>query len=412
MYTQRNDNLESFLFNKAPVLKAIPTGFSNGHTLSKRLRKAVFKISKIERAQVTLNILKDETMETEELKTVGDELTIKEMKVVALSTSNEDKTLKTSCAEVLVKTDSNELEGKFSKSGFPSSTQEKLTFKPSILYGHEESAKDDLYFKKSLYEYMLHAVQSISIIKRLPQIPEHVINEKRIVLPPTMKKGTIIFDLDETLAHCDLQNIQLADHQITVVENGAKTAVGVYIRPYATECLKELAKDFELIVFTASNSNYADQVIDILDPDCTLFSHRLFRQNCIKAMNGPHIKDLRILNRDLSKTLIVDNSILSFAFQMDNGIPIIPFYNDRNDSILPKLKDYILSLKEFEDYRLANISKFGLRFLYKPNIQNFLKYYITKGRIQPNTNANELIIQSKRLPVNECLTISKIKKFE
>lgn len=35
--------------------------------------------------------------------------------------------------------------------------------------------------------------------------------------------------------------------------NGAMVKAGVNIRPYARECLEELSRDFELIVFTASH---------------------------------------------------------------------------------------------------------------------------------------------------------------
>ena len=127
------------------------------------------------------------------------------------------------------------------------------------------------------------------------------------------------------------------------------------------ECLTELAKTFELIAFTASSASYANAVIDVIDPYHNIFSHRLFRDNCIKLENGFYIKDLRILNRDLAKVVLVDNSILSFYPQIDNGIPIIPFYNDKNDVVLLLLKKYMLSLKESNDYRLNNISMFGLR---------------------------------------------------
>ncbi len=35
--------------------------------------------------------------------------------------------------------------------------------------------------------------------------------------------------------------------------NGAVLKAGINVRPYAKECLKELAQYFELIVFTASH---------------------------------------------------------------------------------------------------------------------------------------------------------------
>lgn len=194
-----------------------------------------------------------------------------------------------------------------------------------------------------------------------------------------------------------VQDVYLADYQITVVsENGEKTLIGVNIRPYAVECLTELAQDFELIVFTASHPSYADRVIDILDPNHVLFSYKLFRNHCIQTENGLYIKDLRILNRDLSKITLVDNSILSFAFQLDNGVPIVPFYDSKEDLIFPKLKDYLLSLRDVEDYRVENVGKFGLRYLHDPNVQNLLKYYIMVGKQEVATKLNELMLAKKR----------------
>lgn len=52
---------------------------------------------------------------------------------------------------------------------------------------------------------------------------------------------------------------------------------GINIRPYAYEILRNLAEKFELIVFTASHSCYANVVLDTLDPEKKYIQHRLFR---------------------------------------------------------------------------------------------------------------------------------------
>ena len=148
--------------------------------------------------------------------------------------------------------------------------------------------------------------------------------------------------------------------------------------------MKELKEHYELIVFTASHPYYANTVIDLLDPNHEIFSARLFRESCIKTDIGLFIKDLRVLNCDLKSTLIVDNSIFSFAFQLDNGIPIIPFYDDKEDRIMPKIKDYLISLKDLEDVRIVNMKTFSLTELYELEISTFLKYYYDDPKLDDN----------------------------
>ena len=116
-----------------------------------------------------------------------------------------------------------------------------------------------------------------------------------------------------------------------------------------------MSKHFELIIFTASHSCYANVVLNILDPDNQYITYRLFRDHCLQTKEGIFIKDLRIVaNRKLKDVTIVDNATYSFGFQLDNGIPIIPFYDSPEDTELLKLMDYLLKLKQAEDVRSYN----------------------------------------------------------
>jgi len=88
---------------------------------------------------------------------------------------------------------------------------------------------------------------------------------------------------------------------------------------------------YEIIVFTAGIKNYADPILDYLDPNLKIFKKRLYRTDCIQLQNF-FIKDLDIiLDRDKEKMVIVDNSIVSFAFDLDNGIPINSFFGTEED---------------------------------------------------------------------------------
>jgi CTD small phosphatase-like protein 2 len=51
-----------------------------------------------------------------------------------------------------------------------------------------------------------------------------------------------------------------------VFPTGEVIEAGINIRPYAKEILKNLSKKFEVIIFTASHSCYANVVLDHLDP--------------------------------------------------------------------------------------------------------------------------------------------------
>eukprot|EP00826_Nyctotherus_ovalis_P048264 TRINITY_DN5661_c0_g1_i14.p1 TRINITY_DN5661_c0_g1~~TRINITY_DN5661_c0_g1_i14.p1 ORF type:complete len:507 (+),score=123.59 TRINITY_DN5661_c0_g1_i14:267-1787(+) len=240
-------------------------------------------------------------------------------------------------------------------------------------------------WKIALKDHIVHTFESICLIKNSTPVPMHIIEKK--LLPSntwlhstspyhTVDKKLIAFDLDETLVHCVTDNIEKADKVVTIKLNTEEEIkAGVNIRPKAVECLKELGKFFELVVFTASEENYANKVIDLLDPENVIFRKRLFRNSCIRTDNNLFIKDLRILNRDLKSVIIVDNSIFSFASQLDNGVPIIPFYDDKEDRILTKIKDYLLSLKDLDDFRIINKKTFSLTELYQLDILSFLKYY-------------------------------------
>lgn len=106
-----------------------------------------------------------------------------------------------------------------------------------------------------------------------------------------------------------------------------------------------MSKLFEVFVFTASNSCYADVVLDYLDPERKMISHRLYRESCVQIPNGMFIKDLRVIGgRDIENMVLVDNASYSFGLQLDQGVPIVPFYDSKQDIELLTLGKYLEKL--------------------------------------------------------------------
>lgn len=135
-------------------------------------------------------------------------------------------------------------------------------------------------------------------------------------------------------------------------------------------------KHFEVIVFTASNKQYADAILNYIDPENIYFQHRLYREHCIPTADGVYIKDLRIFqNRDLKDIIIVDNAIYSFGFQLSNGIPIIPFKDDKEDIEFDCLIGYLEKIKDVPDFRVPNRDAFKMEQVHKFNLGNYIGYY-------------------------------------
>lgn len=141
-------------------------------------------------------------------------------------------------------------------------------------------------------------------------------------------KKLLIFDLDETLSHCVRRPNPAAPPHVyldVIDPKGITRRAGFNIRPYTKEVLEAANKHFEVAVFTASHSGYANNVIDHIDPTGELIQHRFFRQHCI-LQEDVYVKDLRIFkNIPLKDIILVDNAVYSFGDQIENGIPITPY---------------------------------------------------------------------------------------
>jgi len=160
-------------------------------------------------------------------------------------------------------------------------------------------------------------------------------------------RKTLVLDLDETLVHSSFRATSAADIVITVELEGEHHRVYVRKRPGVDEFLVQVAKLYEVVVYTASMSKYANPLLDELDKsDSVCF--RLFREACTRQSNG-YMKDLSKLGRDLKEVIIIDNSPICYALQPDNAIPIRTWRDDPTDRELLDLIPILYSLASVDD---------------------------------------------------------------
>ena len=161
-------------------------------------------------------------------------------------------------------------------------------------------------------------------------------NVKEPFLPPEdPNKYTLILDLDETLIHF-----------FFTPSGGA-----FLIRPHCFEFLEEMSTIFDIAIFTAGMKDYADSILDILDPNKKWIKHRLYRHHTSIA-GMCFVKDLSKLGRDLNKVIIIDNLAENFKLQPNNGLDIKTWTDEMKDS---QLLDIGNMLKELISKRPSDV---------------------------------------------------------
>ena len=213
-------------------------------------------------------------------------------------------------------------------------------------------------------------------------------------------KKILILDLDETLVHADFfeeldeNNIQknkydaiisfyTSENQSNANNNNNNNdntdnnttddeskddscekvlnKVGIFLRPKVKEFLEEISKYFLIGIFTASIPEYADAVINYLDPEEKYIKFKLYRNDCINVQDLVRVKDLKIFGEEnLDRIVLLDNNIYSFSNQLSNGILINSFFDDENDDELSNVRKYLIEyIFPCDDVRKVNEQFFG-----------------------------------------------------
>jgi Dullard-like phosphatase family protein len=155
--------------------------------------------------------------------------------------------------------------------------------------------------------------------------------------------------LDETLIHFSVEPCgDITPDAIVTALDGSWGRV--YLRPGVHRFLYQASCMFELILFTAANRDYAEQILPALDQDNNLFQAAYTRDD-LPELYGAVVKDVRRCGRPLSEVVLIDDQLGSFVANPDNAI-VIPAYDPCSfDTALADLADVLVEIYHADDVR-------------------------------------------------------------
>lgn len=150
-----------------------------------------------------------------------------------------------------------------------------------------------------------------------------------VLLPPASPDQyrpplTLVLELDDLLVHSSWD-----------YRRGWKTAK----RPGVDYFLGYLSQYYEIVIFSKSSMAFAETTVSKLDPYHAFISYSLFKEVC-RSKDGKLIKDLSLMNRDLSKLVIVDPHPDSYSLQPENAIPT-DIWDGKKDTKLVELIPFL-----------------------------------------------------------------------
>ena len=142
---------------------------------------------------------------------------------------------------------------------------------------------------------------------------------------PYSRPYTLVLDLDQLLVASKWDT-----------SNGWRTAK----RPGLDYFLGYLSQWYEIVLFTSQPFYIVEKVIEKLDPDRRYIAYKLFRESC-RQQDGKLVKDIRHLNRDPRKVIMLDVNPEHVSLQPENAIVMAPWMGNKEDRELMGLIPFL-----------------------------------------------------------------------
>ena len=115
-------------------------------------------------------------------------------------------------------------------------------------------------------------------------------------------------------------------------------------RPGVDKFLMDLAQYYEIVLYSPSIDGLADPVVTSLDKSGCIM-HRLYR-DATYYKDGVHMKDLKRLNRNINRMVVLDDDPAECAMNPENLIRVKAFTdpNDRDDNTLERITPFLIEI--------------------------------------------------------------------
>lgn len=106
-------------------------------------------------------------------------------------------------------------------------------------------------------------------------------------------------------------------------------------RPHLDEFLKAASQVFTLYVYTAGKKQYADNILNVIDPN-HLIEKRFYRDSCIQK-DGTYYKNLVKIKSMPNRMILLDDNMESVRLNAPNSLYSPPYEGGNKDNQLPKV---------------------------------------------------------------------------
>ncbi|KAK3179940.1 CTD phosphatase Fcp1 [Lecanicillium sp. MT-2017a] len=207
---------------------------------------------------------------------------------------------------------------------------------------------------------MTHDQTGLMVSKSVAKKAEHD-TQKRLL---RQRKLSLVVDLDQTIIHAcieptvgewqrdptnpnhnavkDVKSFQLNDDGPRGLASGC--TYYIKLRPGLEEFLEEIAKMYELHVYTMGTRAYALNIAKIVDPDRKLFGNRVISRDENGSITSKSLHRLFPVSTDM--VVIIDDRADVWPMNRPNLIKVVPYdffkgIGDINSSFLPKRQDIL-----------------------------------------------------------------------